>query len=135
MLGIGTNSAKTRHASSRQRATGSSASRPSSGSPQARTVSVRDGDSPARALAIVVAAVDNVSVVVAAAVPETVTDAGAKLHVAYWGKPVQEKFTVPPNPAAPVTLTCVVTDWPDATVSVVEPPLPGPTATGASTVC
>ena len=48
---------------------------------------------------------------------------------------MQEKFTIPPNPAAPVTLTCAVTDWPDATVSDVEPPLPGPTATGASTVC
>ena len=95
---------------------------------------MRDHDSPSRALAIVVAAVETVSVVVAAAAPETVTDAGAKLHVAYWGKPVREIHR-PPNPAAPVTLTCVVTDCPAATVSDVEPPLPAPTATGASTVC
>jgi hypothetical protein len=46
-------------------------------------------------LAIAVAAVDRVSVVVAAVVPETGTDAGLKLHEAFIGKPVQEKFTVP----------------------------------------
>jgi hypothetical protein len=95
---------------------------------------VRD-DSPSRTLAIVVAAVETVSVVVVAAVPETVTDAGAKLHAAYMGNPLQEKFTDPLNPAAPLTFTCVVTDCPAVTVSVVEAPLPPPIAIGASTVC
>ncbi len=78
-------------------------------------------ESPSRTLAIVVgASVETVSVVVAAAAPDTVTDAGAKLHAAFIGNPVQEKFTVPPKPATPFTLTCVVTDWPAATVSEVE---------------
>jgi hypothetical protein len=81
-----------------------------------------------------VAAVDTVSVVVATAAPETVTDAGAKLHAASIGNPVHEKSTIPLNPPAPPTLTFVVTDWPDTTVSDVEPPLPAPTAIGASTV-
>jgi hypothetical protein len=86
-------------------------------------------------LAIAVAAVETVNVVVAAVVPETVTDAGLKLHEAFIGRPVQEKLTVPPNPAAPATLTCVVVVSPEVTVSEVEAPLPGPTVTGASTVC
>jgi hypothetical protein len=132
---IETSSANPPHNSSlRPRATGSSVSNPSTGSPHASTVRARD-DSFSRTFAIVVAAVETVSVVVAAAVPETVTAAGAKLHAAYIGIPVQEKFTAPPNPAAPVTLTFVVTVCPAVTVSVVEPPLPSPIAIGASTVC
>jgi hypothetical protein len=62
-----------------------------------------------------------------------VIDAGLKLHAAFAGKPVQEKFTVPLNPAVPATLTFAVTDWPDVTVSAVDPPLPAPIVTGAST--
>jgi hypothetical protein len=76
--------------------------------------------------------VDTVKVVLPFAVLEIVTDAGLKLHDAFVGRPVQEKFTVPLNPAVPATLTGVVTDWPEVTVNAVEPP-PLPTVTGAST--
>jgi hypothetical protein len=72
--------------------------------------------------------------VLAAVAPETVTDAGLKLHEAFIGKPVHEKLTVPLNPAAPFALTFVVAVSPEVTVSEVEPPLPGPTVTAASTV-
>jgi hypothetical protein len=86
-----TNSTKPRHNSSlRPRATGSSVSNPSRGSPHTRTVSAREG-APSRALAIAVPAVDRVGVVVAAAVPETVTNAGLKLHEAFIGNPVQDE--------------------------------------------
>jgi hypothetical protein len=127
-----TNATKPRQTSSRRlRPTGNSVSNPSSGSPQARTVKARNGLA-SRALAIAVVAVETVSVVLAA-VPETAIDAGLKLHAAFAGKPVQEKLTVPVNPPAPATLTFVVTDWPEVTVSAVEPPLPPPKVTGAST--
>jgi hypothetical protein len=48
---------------------------------------------------------------------------------------VQEKFTIPLNPAVPATLTCVETGWPEIAVSDVEPPLPLPRVSGAFTVC
>jgi hypothetical protein len=82
-----------------------------------------------------VAAVETVREVLAAVVPETVTDAGLKLQEAFIGKPVHENFTDPLNPAAPARLTCVVTDCPEFTVSDVESPVPGPIVTGATTFC
>jgi len=58
---------------------------------------------------VVVADVEIV-IVALAALPETVTDSGLKLQDACTGRPVQERFTVPLNPALPLTATCVVTD-------------------------
>lgn len=64
----------------------------------------------------VVAAVVTVSFV-EAAVPEGVTEAGAKMHVAPVGSPEQVSVTKELNPFCGVTETVVVPLWPPVTVS------------------
>jgi hypothetical protein len=65
--------------------------------------------------------------VAAVAPAATFTLVGLKLHDEFAGNPVHAKVTVPAKPATPLTLTGVVTDPPDCTVSAV-PPLPGCTS-------